>query len=84
LETPPLWVWAIIVGIIIAGKLAYRWVITKELARKTKQAGGLLKTTKWDRSFKNNKYDPRNYSPSRFKDYLAIKKGRIKRSGHEL
>ncbi len=32
-ESPPLWVWAIIVGIIIAGKFAYRWRVTKELTR---------------------------------------------------
>ena len=31
-ESPPLWVWAIIVGAIIAGKFAYRWRATKALA----------------------------------------------------
>lgn len=32
-EGPPLWVWAIIVGAIIAGKLALRWSSLKRLAR---------------------------------------------------
>jgi len=31
-ESPSLWVWAIIIGVIIAGKFAYRWHTTKELA----------------------------------------------------
>jgi len=33
LENPPLWVWAIIVAVMIAGKLIYRWQITKQLAK---------------------------------------------------
>ena len=33
LESPPLWVWAIIAGIIVAGKLTYRWYATKRLAK---------------------------------------------------
>jgi hypothetical protein len=32
-EGPPLWVWAIIVGAIIAGKLALRWSSLRRLAR---------------------------------------------------
>ena len=31
-EGPPLWVWAIIVGVLIASKFIYRWQVTKELA----------------------------------------------------
>ena len=31
-ESPPLWVWAIIVGVLIAGKFIYRWRVTEELA----------------------------------------------------
>jgi hypothetical protein len=68
------------VGLIIGSKLTYRWIVTKELAKQTKQAGEFLNTTKSNRSFKNKKYDPHDYSPSRFKDYLAIKKGRNKRN----
>ena len=33
MENPPLWVWAIVVGLIIAGKYAYRWKTTKQLAK---------------------------------------------------
>ena len=33
LESPPLWVWAIIAGIIVAGKLTYRWYATKRLVK---------------------------------------------------
>jgi hypothetical protein len=29
----PLWVWGIIVGIIITGKLIYRWQATKQFAK---------------------------------------------------
>ena len=32
-ESPPLWFWAIIVGLIVAGKLTYRWYATKMLAK---------------------------------------------------
>ena len=35
-ESPPLWVWAVIVAALIGAKLAYRWVITKQLARDKK------------------------------------------------
>lgn len=34
-ESPPLWVWAIIVGVLIASKFIYRWRVTKELAGKS-------------------------------------------------
>ena len=37
LESPPLWVWAIIAGIIVAGKLAYRWYATKRLAKENEK-----------------------------------------------
>jgi hypothetical protein len=33
IQNPPLWIWAIIIGTIIIGKFAYRWMATKELAR---------------------------------------------------
>jgi hypothetical protein len=31
-ESPPLWVWAIIVGVLVASKFIYRWRVTKALA----------------------------------------------------
>jgi hypothetical protein len=34
---PPLWIWAIIVGMIIAGKFAFRWRAIKELAREAEE-----------------------------------------------
>jgi phosphate/sulfate permease len=36
-ESPPLWVWAIIVGVLIAGKFIYRWRVTKEIAKEAKE-----------------------------------------------
>jgi hypothetical protein len=33
MENPPLWIWAIVVGLIIAGKYAYRWKTTKQLTK---------------------------------------------------
>jgi hypothetical protein len=36
-ESPPLWVWGIIVGIMIAGKFIYRWQASKELARESEE-----------------------------------------------
>ena len=33
LENPPLWVWAIIVGAIIAGKFIYRWQSARYFAK---------------------------------------------------
>jgi len=36
MEGPPLWVWAIVVGTIVAGKFIYRWKLTNELSKDTK------------------------------------------------
>ncbi len=36
-ENPPLWVWAVIVGIMIAGKFIYRWYATKQLAKTSQE-----------------------------------------------
>jgi hypothetical protein len=36
-EGPPLWVWAIIVGVLIASKFIYRWRVTKELAGESRE-----------------------------------------------
>ena len=32
-ENPPLWIWAVIIGVIIAAKFTYRWYSTQQLAR---------------------------------------------------
>ena len=37
LENPPLWVWAIIVGAIIAGKFIYRWQSTRYFAKEAEE-----------------------------------------------
>jgi hypothetical protein len=80
MEGPPLWVWAIIVGAIIAAKFIYRWKLTKDLSKDTKyssQSSNRIKEN--SASIKNgriisHKYDPQNFSPSRYKDYLATRK----------
>jgi hypothetical protein len=37
LENPPLWVWGIIVGAIIASKFIYRWQATKYFAKEDEE-----------------------------------------------
>jgi hypothetical protein len=80
MEGPPLWVWAIVVGIIIAAKFIYRWKLTNELSNDTKYCDQSTNRIKGNSaSMKNgriidHKYDPQNFSPSRFKDYLATRK----------
>jgi hypothetical protein len=37
LENPPLWVWAIIAGAIIASKFIYRWQSTKYFAKEAEE-----------------------------------------------
>lgn len=81
MDSPPLWVWAIVVGIIISGKLSYRWKITRDLAKEVKQGRKNVDTPNliWpNKNYRDthHKYYPHNYSPSTFKDYLAIMKGR--------
>jgi hypothetical protein len=85
MEGPPLWVWAIVVGTIIAGKFVYRWTLTKELSKDTKYGEQSFDKIKgnWT-SLKNgrkinHKYDPQNFSPSRFKDYLANRKKEVRK-----
>jgi hypothetical protein len=37
-ESPPLWVWAIIAGTMVVGKLIYRWYATKRLAKESEKS----------------------------------------------
>ena len=37
MENPPLWVWAIIIGAIIASKFIYRWQATKQFAKEDQE-----------------------------------------------
>ena len=86
MENPPLWIWAVIVGGIIAGKFIYRWQLTKHFAKEDQERIHPDDKTK---DLKNNdlygsnnkgyaanmgshKYNPRRY----YKDYFAIKKKR--------
>jgi hypothetical protein len=36
-ENPPLWVWAVIIGVIIAAKFIFRWHATKQLAKQSQE-----------------------------------------------
>jgi hypothetical protein len=56
MENPPLWVWAIVVGLIIAGKYAYRWKTTKQLAKEIelRDKGIGLSKDITDNAIKNN------------------------------
>ena len=87
LENPPLWVWAIIVGAIIAGKFIYRWQVTKQFAkeqerRRNKKINSDEKTKEFTNNDLYGNIDRRHinirahkYSPRRYyKDYFAIKK----------
>ena len=81
MEGPPLWVWAIIVGLIVASKFVYRGKLIKGLAKSTKQSDKSFSRTKINWTAINNekltdhKYNPQ-LSPGRFKDYEATKKAK--------
>ena len=90
MENPPLWVWAIIVGAIIASKFIYRWQATKQFAKEDQERRRIRENIYSDQRTKdldnNNLYGNINrryssnvgahkYSPRRYyKDYFAIKK----------
>jgi hypothetical protein len=92
LENPPLWVWAIIIGAIIASKFIYRWQATKQFAKEDQERRRIRENIYSDQRTKdldnNNLYGNINrryrsnigahkYSPRRYyKDYFAIKKKR--------
>jgi hypothetical protein len=86
LENPPLWVWAIVVGAIIASKFIYRWQSTRYFAREAEEKSRRINPyddkDKGNHDFHGNisrRYSPNlgthKYSPRRYyKDYFAIKK----------
>jgi hypothetical protein len=43
MENLPLWLWALIVGIIVSSKFIYRWIATKDLANAAGQSKYFLK-----------------------------------------
>lgn len=90
MENPPLWVWAIIVGVIIASKFIYRWQATKQFAkeqerRRNKKINSDEKTKEFTNNDLYGNIDRRHsanirshkYSPKRYyKDYFTVKKKR--------
>jgi hypothetical protein len=90
LVNPPLWVWAIVVCAIIAGKFIYRWQSTRYFAKEAEEKCSRRRITRNDDKTKdmqnNNFYGDINmrynantgghkYSLRRYyKDYFAIKK----------
>jgi hypothetical protein len=84
LEYPPLWVWGMIVGAIIAGKFIYRWQTTKQFAKEAEESKSrsddktkVISKDSYDkikkssiRSVRSHKYSPKYY----YKDFFAIKK----------
>ena len=73
MENPPLWVWGIVVGLMIAGKFAYRWKTTKQLAKEMGQrSSSKAMVDNRDKNSNNNTRTSMShkYSPSSFKNYL--------------
>ena len=83
MENPPLWVWAIVVGIIIASKFIYRWQATRRMEIETldrKSKDGYQTNSRKDVRensksngigiTKSNKYSPKFY----YKDIFDLKK----------
>jgi hypothetical protein len=82
MENPPLWVWAIVVGLIIAGKYAYRWKTTKQLAKEMERREkgiGLSKDIP-DSTIKNNNNNNNGSSTSNVKTTMSHKYSRHKYS----
>jgi hypothetical protein len=93
MENPPLWVWAIVVGLIIAGKFAYRWKTTKQLAKETQQKQDSSKVMT-NSNIKNNnninsdtsgvrttishKYSRHKFSPGSYRDYFEKRKRKVR------
>jgi hypothetical protein len=91
LENPPLWVWGIIVGAIIAGKFIYRWQSTKHFAKeaeerrksisdhKTKDVGNNDFYQNIKNGNKNRNLGANKYSPRHYyKDYYFVIKKKKK------
>jgi len=87
LENPPLWIWAIIVGAIIASKFIYRWQSTKYFAKEAEERRRKVNPDDKTKEPRNNDFHgnmskrymtnigSHKYSPRRYyKNYFAIKK----------
>jgi hypothetical protein len=87
LENPPLWVWAVVVGAIIASKFIYRWQSTKYFAKEAEEKSRKINPNYKTKDLRGNDFygninkryitniGAHKYSPRRYyKDYFAIKK----------
>ena len=90
MENPPLWIWGVIVGAIIASKFIYRWQATKYFAKEDEERRRKIKKSDHkitNKHLRNNDiYDNVNNSNAKnitshkyslrryYKDYFAIKK----------
>ncbi|HZA62126.1 MAG TPA: hypothetical protein VE573_04590 [Nitrososphaeraceae archaeon] len=86
MENPPLWVWAIVVGLIIAGKFAYRWKTTKHLAKEIEQNEKVIDSSKamQDSKNKNNNNNNNTGSMSNIRTTMSHKYSRHKYSPSSL
>jgi hypothetical protein len=86
MENPPLWVWAIVVGLIIAGKFAYRWKTTKQLAKEMEQNEKVIDSSKamQDSKNKNNNNNNNTGSISNIRTTMSHKYSRHKYSPSSL
>ncbi|HZB17873.1 MAG TPA: hypothetical protein VE445_11960 [Nitrososphaeraceae archaeon] len=86
MENPPLWVWAIVVGLIIAGKFAYRWKTTKHLAKEMEQNEKVIDSSKamQDSKNKNNNNNNNTGSISNIRTRMSHKYSRHKYSPSSL
>jgi len=80
MENPPLWVWAIVVGLIIAGKFAYRWKTTKQLAKEMEQNEKVIDSSKSMQDSKNKNNNNNTASISNIRATLSHKYSRHKYS----
>ncbi|HEX5977972.1 MAG TPA: hypothetical protein VFY68_11880 [Nitrososphaeraceae archaeon] len=84
MENPPLWVWAIIVGLIIAGKFAYRWKTSKHLAKEMEQNEKVIDSSKAMQDSKNKNNNNNTGSISNIRTTMSHKYGRHKYSPSSL
>jgi hypothetical protein len=56
LENPPLWVWGIVVGAIIASKFIYRWQATKYFAKQAEERRTKIKSDDRTKDLGNNDF----------------------------
>ena len=82
MENLPLWVWAIVVGLIIVEKYAYRWRTNEKVidSRKSMTDSATKFNTSGVGIAISHKYSHHKYSPSSYRDYFEIRKRKGKKS----